>query len=70
MTVYMRFYFSLINFKEGHLGELKLAQHAFEEGQRIIWDGARISEIESKSRHRKYKELAHTACLKNSFKLL
>jgi hypothetical protein len=29
---------------------------------RIIWDEARILEIESNSRHRKYKELAHMAC--------
>jgi hypothetical protein len=32
----------------------KLAQHAYEEGHRFIWDTARILEIESNSRYRKY----------------
>jgi hypothetical protein len=36
---------------------------AYEEG-RVVWDETRILEIESNSRHRKYKELIHTACLK------
>jgi hypothetical protein len=30
---------------------------------RVGWDEARILEIESKSKYRKYKELANMACL-------
>jgi hypothetical protein len=44
----------------------KLAQHAYKEGQRVIWDEARIFEIESNSRHRKYKKLTHMVCLKKA----
>jgi hypothetical protein len=51
------------NLKEGFLEKSKLAQHAYEEGHRIGWDNARILEIESNSRYRKYKESAHMACL-------
>jgi hypothetical protein len=43
------------NFKEGLLEKLKLATHEYKEGHRVIWDEARFSEIETKSRHRKYK---------------
>jgi hypothetical protein len=32
---------------------------------RVGWDEARILEIESNSRYRKYKESAHMACLTN-----
>jgi hypothetical protein len=39
----------------------KLAQHAYEEGHRVIWDEARISKIESNNRREKYKESAHMA---------
>jgi hypothetical protein len=53
------------NMKEGLLEKSKLAQHAYEEGHRVIWDEVRILEIESNSRQRKYKGLAHMACLKN-----
>jgi hypothetical protein len=53
------------NLKEGLLEKSKLAQHAHEEGHRVVWNEARILETESNSRHRKYKELAHIACLKN-----
>jgi predicted GIY-YIG superfamily endonuclease len=53
------------NLKEGHLETSKLAQHAFEEGHKVDWDEARILEIESNSRYRKYKESAHMACLIN-----
>jgi hypothetical protein len=47
------------NLKEGLLEKSKLAQHAHEEGLRVIWDEARILEVESNSRHRKYKESTH-----------
>jgi hypothetical protein len=44
------------NLKEGLLEKSKLAQHAYEEGHRVGWVQARILEIESSSRYRKYKE--------------
>jgi hypothetical protein len=40
----------------GLLEKSKLAQHAYEEGHWVGWDEARILEIESNSRYRKYKE--------------
>jgi hypothetical protein len=53
------------NLREGLLEKAKLAQHAYEEGHRVGWDEARILDIESNSRYRKYKESAHMACLTN-----
>jgi hypothetical protein len=53
------------NLQQGHLEKSKLAQHACEEGHRVGWDDAGVLEIESNSRYRKYKELAHMACLTN-----
>jgi hypothetical protein len=50
------------NLKEGLLDKSKLAQHAYEEGHRVGWDEARVLEIESNSRYRKYKESVHMAC--------
>jgi hypothetical protein len=50
--------------KEGLLEKSILAQNAYREGHRVIWDEARILETESNSRHRKCKESAHTVCLK------
>jgi hypothetical protein len=50
------------NIKGGLLEKSKLAQYAYEEGHRVGWDEARILEIESNSRYRKYKESAHMAC--------
>jgi hypothetical protein len=50
------------NLKEGLLEKSKLAQHAYEEGHKVGWDKARILDIESHSRYRKYKEAAHMAC--------
>jgi hypothetical protein len=40
------------NLKEILLKTSKLAQYAYEEGHRVIWDEARIFGIESNSRHR------------------
>jgi hypothetical protein len=40
----MRLYKHRHNFKEGLVEKLKLAQHVYEEGHRIIWDEARILE--------------------------
>jgi hypothetical protein len=45
------------NLKEGLLEKSKLPQYTYEEGHRVDWDEARILEIESNSRYRKYKEL-------------
>jgi hypothetical protein len=53
------------NFTEDLLEKSKLAQHAYEESHRVIWDEVKISEIESNSRYRKYKELANVACSTN-----
>jgi hypothetical protein len=53
------------NLKEVLLEKSKLAQHAYDEGHKVGWDEARILEIESNSRYRKYKESAHMACLTN-----
>jgi hypothetical protein len=54
------------NLRVGLQEKSKLVHHAFEEGHRVVWDEARILEIESNSRYRIYKELAHMACLTNS----
>jgi hypothetical protein len=54
------------NLKEGLPEKSKLAQHAYEEGHRRGWDEARIWEIKSNIRCRKYKESAHMSCLTNS----
>jgi hypothetical protein len=51
--------------KESLLEKSKLAQHAYEDGHNVGWDEARILEIESNGRYRKYKELAHMSCLIN-----
>jgi hypothetical protein len=51
------------NLKEGLLEKSKLVQHVYEEGHREVWDEARILEIDSNSRYRKYEESAHMACL-------
>jgi hypothetical protein len=53
------------NLRQGLLEKSKLAQHAYEERNRVSWDEAKISEAESNSRYRKYKKSAHMACLTN-----
>jgi hypothetical protein len=50
------------NLKQGLLEKSKLARHAYEEGHKVGWDEARILNIESHSKYRKYKEVAHMAC--------
>jgi hypothetical protein len=45
----------------GLLEKQKLAHHACEEGHRVGWEKARISEIECDGRCRKYKVSAHMA---------
>jgi hypothetical protein len=47
------------------LEKSKLAQHAYEEDHRAVWDKARVLDIENNSRFRKYKESAHMACSTN-----
>jgi hypothetical protein len=54
----------------GLLDKSKLAQLVYEECQRVGWDEARILEIGSNSRCRRYKESAHMACLTNPISLL
>jgi hypothetical protein len=53
------------NLQQGLLEKSKLAQHSSEEGHKVGWDDARVLEIESDSRYRKYKESAHITCLTN-----
>jgi hypothetical protein len=53
------------NFREGLIDKSRLAQHAYEEGHKVMWDDARVLEIERNSRYRKYKESAHMACSNN-----
>jgi hypothetical protein len=50
------------NLKQGFLETFKLAKHAYEKGHKVVWDEARILEIESHSKYTKYKEAAHMAC--------
>jgi hypothetical protein len=50
------------NLKQGLLEKSKLAKHAYEEGHKVGWDQARILDIESHSKYRKYEEAAHMAC--------
>jgi hypothetical protein len=54
------------NLQQGLLEKSKLVQHAYEEGHGVRRDYARILEIESNSRYRKYKESAHIASLNNT----
>jgi hypothetical protein len=53
------------NLKNGRLDKSKLDQHAFEEGHQISWNEAKILKIEVNSKHRKYKESVHIACMEN-----
>jgi hypothetical protein len=50
------------NLKQGLLEKSELAKHAYKEGHKVGWDEARILDIESHSKCRKYKEAAHMAC--------
>jgi hypothetical protein len=61
----MRLHEHRLNLKEGVLEKSKLAQHAYKEGHRVIWDEARILEIENRSRHRKYRQSISIVCLRN-----
>jgi hypothetical protein len=53
------------NLQQGLLEKSKLAQHAYEEGHKVVWDDARILKIESHRWHRKCKESVHMARLTN-----
>jgi hypothetical protein len=53
------------NLRQGLLEKSKLAQHANEGGNWVGGDDARVLEIASNSRCRKYKESAHMTCLTN-----
>jgi predicted GIY-YIG superfamily endonuclease len=50
------------NLKQGLLEKSKLAQHAYEGGHKFGWDEARILDIRSHSKYRKYKKAANMAC--------
>jgi hypothetical protein len=41
------------NLKESLLQKSKFVHHAYEEGHRVVWDEARILEIDSKTMRRK-----------------
>jgi hypothetical protein len=56
------------NLNEGLLEKSKLAQHACKGGHRIGWDEVTLLKVESKSRYRKYKEMAHMAYLSNQIR--
>jgi hypothetical protein len=66
----VRLYDHRHSLKEGPVGKSELAQQAHEEGHMVGWDEARILEIESNSRYRKYKKLAHVTCLTNALRHL
>jgi hypothetical protein len=53
--------------QRGVLETSKLVQHAYEEGHRVGRDGARILEVESNNKYRKYKESVYMASLTNPF---
>jgi hypothetical protein len=42
------------NLNEGLPDKSKLVQHTYDEGNKAGWDGARILEIESNDKYRKY----------------
>jgi hypothetical protein len=50
------------NQKQGLLEKSRLTKHAYEEGRKVGWDEDRILDVESHSKYRKYKEVAHMAC--------
>jgi hypothetical protein len=60
-----KFYKKTTTFRRLDLSRPQVAQHTYEEGHRISWDEARVLEVESNSRYRKYKESAHMACSTN-----
>ena len=41
----------------------KLARHAYEEGRRVSWKEVRVVQTVSDDIRKKYKELAHVACI-------
>jgi hypothetical protein len=51
------------NLIQGLLEKWKLAQHAYEEGHKICWNGAKVLQIEPNTTYRKYKVSAHMSLL-------
>jgi hypothetical protein len=47
------------NLTQGLLERSKLAEHAYEEGQKICWNEVKVLQIEPHITYRKYKESAH-----------
>jgi hypothetical protein len=50
---------------EGHLEQSRLAEHAFEDDNSVVWDQAKIPQIATNHVQRKYGESAHMSRLKN-----
>jgi hypothetical protein len=53
------------NFIEGFLEDFKLAQHAYEEDNKVSCSAFLIWGIESNSRYRNHKDTANATCLTN-----
>jgi hypothetical protein len=51
------------NLTQGLLGKSKLAQHAYEEGNKIRWNEAKVLQIEPNIIYKKYKESTHMSLL-------
>lgn len=51
------------NMTQGLLEKSKLAQHAYEEDHKILWNEAKVLQIEHNTTYRKYKESAHMSLL-------
>lgn len=47
------------------MGKSKLAQHTYEEGQRMYWEEAKVLKIKPNNTCRKYKESVHVASVAN-----
>jgi hypothetical protein len=45
-------------------------EHSFKENHHIVWEEAKILEIEKSSVYRKYKEAAYMSCIQNSIRQL
>jgi hypothetical protein len=49
------------------LEKSKLAQHAYKEGHRICWKGAKVLQTEPITTYRKYKESTHMSLVAHLF---
>jgi hypothetical protein len=53
------------NLRHSLMGKSKLAQHTYEEGQRMYWEEAKVLKIKPNNTCRKYKESVHVASVAN-----